>query len=263
MQSKYVADVGDFGKYGLLRRLTGLTDSETATPDLSLGICWHLVPDDCCRRDGRHVTYLNDTDQNRCLYRECAPLLWETLRGLIEGGNRCIHGIPRLSIFPATTTFYDAPLCYPFYASRIMREMLRDRWFEGSLRGTEGTDVVFVDPDNGLGPDLQKYRKTGPKYAYLDDLREFWDRGQSIVLYQHLGMGRPTAEYVEEHRATLRQIGVEPIALRFRRGTGCVFYILPQPRHEAQLRERVGRLVAGNSCWRINRHFEFVEVPHD
>ena len=39
MQNKYVGDVGDFGKYGLLRRLA--CPEFTESP-LSLGVIWYL-----------------------------------------------------------------------------------------------------------------------------------------------------------------------------------------------------------------------------
>jgi hypothetical protein len=38
VQDRYVGDIGDFGKYGLLIALCG--------HDLSLGVVWHLVPNE-------------------------------------------------------------------------------------------------------------------------------------------------------------------------------------------------------------------------
>ena len=38
MQDRYVGDIGDFGKYGLLRALCGR--------DLYLGVVWYLIPDE-------------------------------------------------------------------------------------------------------------------------------------------------------------------------------------------------------------------------
>ena len=43
MQNKYMGDAGDFGKYGLVRWITGVT--LTSTPSLNLGIHWYLTPD--------------------------------------------------------------------------------------------------------------------------------------------------------------------------------------------------------------------------
>ena len=38
MQDRFVGDIGDFGKYGLLRALTGTYPE--AEPRLSLGVVW-------------------------------------------------------------------------------------------------------------------------------------------------------------------------------------------------------------------------------
>ena len=60
MQDRYTGDVGDFGKYGMLRRLCGLRD-EDADP-LKLGVVWYrpnpeLIASESVP-DGRHITYL-------------------------------------------------------------------------------------------------------------------------------------------------------------------------------------------------------------
>jgi hypothetical protein len=51
MQNRYVGDVGDFAKYGLLRQLT-------MDDQLHLGVIWYLFDDETHNSDGRHVTYL-------------------------------------------------------------------------------------------------------------------------------------------------------------------------------------------------------------
>lgn len=43
MQNRYVGDVGDFGKYHLLKALCRGDDGKAA---LSLGVVWYLVPDE-------------------------------------------------------------------------------------------------------------------------------------------------------------------------------------------------------------------------
>lgn len=52
MQNRYAGDVGDFGKYGLLRCLCG------EPPLLSLGVVWYLVSDEQCDQDAKHTRYL-------------------------------------------------------------------------------------------------------------------------------------------------------------------------------------------------------------
>ncbi len=43
MQDRYTADIGDFGKYGLLRALCSPVDDGS---NAWLGLVWYLVPDE-------------------------------------------------------------------------------------------------------------------------------------------------------------------------------------------------------------------------
>jgi hypothetical protein len=56
MQNRYVGDVGDYGKYALLR---GLCDPD-ARPAVRLGVVWCLFPDETFNNDGKHISYLKD-----------------------------------------------------------------------------------------------------------------------------------------------------------------------------------------------------------
>jgi len=73
MQHRYFGDVGDFGKYGLLRVLSGLG----ADPGLKLGVVWYLFPDETHNADGKHISYLQRNDP---FYRECDEELYDRLR---------------------------------------------------------------------------------------------------------------------------------------------------------------------------------------
>lgn len=52
MQNRYTADIGDYGKLGLLRCLekTGL----------KIGVNWYLTPDEGHNEDGRFIQYAHD-----------------------------------------------------------------------------------------------------------------------------------------------------------------------------------------------------------
>ena len=51
MKDQYVGDIGDYGKYGLLRYLNSC--------GLKIGVNWYLTPGDG-RTDGNHTEYLDD-----------------------------------------------------------------------------------------------------------------------------------------------------------------------------------------------------------
>ena len=50
MQDRYVGDIGDFAKYGLLRAIRN---------GRRLGVAWYLHPDQGPEGDGGHIQYLS------------------------------------------------------------------------------------------------------------------------------------------------------------------------------------------------------------
>ena len=109
MQCRYVGDVGDFGKYGLLQALT-----LPNTPDeLSLGVVWYLVPNHGPAGDGRYTDYLKEKNAGR--FRPCNPLLFDCLKEIVDSDRRSVESIERAGFLPAKyyprkLTFKDAAL---------------------------------------------------------------------------------------------------------------------------------------------------------
>ena len=68
MKNQYVGDIGDYGKYGLLRFL--------ANQGIKLGINWYLTADDGSR-DGKFTDYLNQSSE-----RVYDPELFDALRAV-------------------------------------------------------------------------------------------------------------------------------------------------------------------------------------
>ncbi len=260
MQDQYVGDVGDFGKYGLLRALCGWSGTK---PKLSLGVVWYVVPSESHKNDGRHVSYLSE--QARPAYRECDPDLYDELAELVQSGRRTLQAIQKGNVLPRRTRFYDAPLTFdgmPGNGSNAqqLRMKQRNAWLTGSLKATEGRDLVFVDPDNGL--ESRSYSRTsqyGPKYVYFDELAPHIERGHSLVVYHHFSRSKPAQDQVTDRLAQLsaRLVGTGgSFALIYHRGTARAFFVLPARRHRATLLARARRVVSGP--WGEQRHFELV-----
>ena len=259
MQNRYVGDVGDFAKHGLLRRLSGATADDDLDP-LRLGLVWYMHHDERQGADGKHITYLTPTDKNEKLFGACDPDLWKMLGEFVREGRRCVRHVQEAGILPPGTLYYDATLHYPTAMPRPDRERNRELWFAEALQATAGADLVCVDPDNGIAKPDMMYQRRGPKYTYISDLQEFWERGQSLVVYQHLGHAASAEVQIAEKVAMLRGgLDVEPIPLRFRRGSSRVFFVLPQPGHRERIDARLDRMLAGP--WGQQGHFERAGGP--
>lgn len=253
MQNRYVADIGDFGKYGLLRTLCG--------GDLSLGVVWHLFPNEEGSGDGAHVGYLDPTPANLRRFKACDPILYETLGEIVRDGARSVRSIRDRGVLPLDTSFYEEPLSFdgmPGIGSRAIRERLehRSRWVQGALDATRGCDVIFADPDNGLESGTPRHHRRGPKFAYFDELVPYLNRGQSLVVYHHLHRGASAETQVRERLCQIGERLGEAFALLYRRGTLRVFFVVPAEEHREILLERARRFMAG--CW--GQHFTSVEM---
>ena len=230
MQDRYTGDVGDFGKYGLLRALAGVHPRED--PPLQLGIVWYAVPDG--GRDGDHRSYLDKPQE----YKDCDPVLFT--RMLAVQNTRAIAAVPRLGIFPGETRYFEE------YVPQIGRA----DWYSRAMTQTQNCDLIFLDPDNGL----RESDRPSPKHVLVDEVGPFVERGQSVILYHHPGRHTTHDAQITELRQRLgERFKREVIGLRYRRGTSRAFVIIPAPSHEPLLRHRLAAFRA--SPWFAHKHF--------
>ena len=195
MQNQYVGDIGDFGKYGLLREIFGRPEVPGSGCGLRLGVAWYLFPDEPPKdpnkpdnRDGSLTDYLYDKRDNHEKYRKCDTELYDELRRIvIQEKKRDVTRIRESGILLWDTVYYENSLSYPRKQPMPLRKSIRESWLEGTLAATAKADVVFVDPDNGIASEnISAWRKNGPKYVFMDDLNRFYCNGKSLVIYQHL-----------------------------------------------------------------------------
>ncbi len=254
MQNKYVGDVGDLGKHGLLRFLSGHTADDEGNL-LRLGVLWYFHHDEVhvgnprrINGDGSHTGYLRRTaNDDKAEYRDCDIELWEGLRDLVYRNARCVHCAARAGLLPDDTLYYDAALVFLEGSPPQLRRQMRDHWWMRCLRATKDADLVFLDPDNGIGNEADKHRDKGTKYCYPSDLQDLWSRGQSLVVYHHLGRVDAdiySLQKAQELSGTLE--GNPPILpLIFNKGTTRTFFVIPRPEHEEVIRARIDRMLAG------------------
>jgi hypothetical protein len=75
VKNQYLGDIGDFGKFGLLRALVGVSNQP-----LSLGIVWYLTHDEPYNTCGRFLTYLEQPER----YRHLDSELFDALRDIVN-----------------------------------------------------------------------------------------------------------------------------------------------------------------------------------
>jgi hypothetical protein len=256
VQDQYVGDVGDFGKYGLLRWLCGMTCADGG-PALSLGVVWYRVPNEG-GKDGKNLGYLDAPPKNRDWqrFRQCDEQLYDTLFDIVYDGlypvlqreRRNVQSVQEEGrVFPPGTAFYPDRLTFDGMpvigaAAREERVRHRDKWTEGAVLKTDGRDVVFVDPDNGIQvPSAEPHHTRGPKYVFFSELKRLTatPHPPSLVIYQHMNHREKVDRQI---RRRLEEIGARldghasPVALQFR--TSRFFFVVPTKAHRSVLLDR-------------------------
>ena len=264
MQDCYVGDIGDFGKYGLLRWLCGMFDDDDP---LSLGVLWYRYISGGKASDASYL------DRAEAGLRDCDPALFNCLREIVKD-ERSVAAIERSGVLPDGALCYPEPLQYVPWEPREVRAAKRLQWIAGATRRVADSELVFTDPDTGLEvPSVDRFElgkkgrdaNDGREYAYYDDLIPHWKHGKSLVVYQHL-RSISAKDMFEKRRGEFKRYfseDIDPIVLWWHRGTARLYFILPAPAHEKLLKERISALL--ESDWGKQQHgfktphFELVE----
>ncbi len=248
MQDRYVGDVGDFGKYALLRRLCGSSGERP----IRLAVIWCYFPDESHSNDGRHVSYLRSKEFNTLDYE-----LYVRLQTIVEANRRAISSISNAAILPEGTVYCDDPISQ-FGTDRLgpdARLNHRIQWLKSCTMRTWGCDLVFFDPDNGVEvASVPKHGLKSGKYIYWDELSPFWQRGNSLLIYHHLNRTASAARQVEvlAQRFVAKLDGAKILPLVFRRGSSRVFWLIHRGDDLGrELARRAADMLSGD--W--SRHF--------
>lgn len=163
MQDNYVGDIGDYGKYGLLREICS---------KITLAVNWYRVVSTKMNKheDGKFINYLLKPS----LYREYDPALFDSLYKIVVlEDNRRIERIEEEGLFQAI-----------FYSEIL--GIGRNEWHDQALKETKNAKAVFLDPDNGLETDnMYRFGGATEKHVKWTELKDYYERGQNVILYQH------------------------------------------------------------------------------
>lgn len=164
MQDDYVGDIGDYGKYGLLRKANAA--------GLSLSVNWYRTIKDknSKQNDGKYTNYLQQANN----YRHYDPELFDALYKIVElDKDRTLERIEKSNLLSAR------------FFSEFMNPN-RQFWHIKAFEETKNSDVVFLDPDNGLeSKRMFEQAEATFKHVKWLELRDYYERGQSVILYQH------------------------------------------------------------------------------
>lgn len=217
MQDKYVGDIGDYVKLGLLRALM---------PDRKLGVVWYRVPDEAGNNDGGKIEYL---EKPEC-FRSADPELFDHLKGVVCGGKKAIE-----SLFPMVPGAISYVECVTTTDPQANRREWRKKWFARVLEHLSGCDIVFADPDNGIvdDEDKRKGKKDFCKQIPLEEVRAL-ARDRCAIIYHH--NTRAKGGHDREVDRWLGRLGMPAIAVRAPAYSPRTFFVINP---DSEITERV------------------------
>ena len=219
MQDRYAGDIGDFGKFGLLR----FVEDE----DLSVGVNWYLTKPineiESKKNDGKH--------EIKDKYRECDIELFNALKDVFNA-ERNIKSIEIKQLLKTN-----------MYYSKLINIDNRDGWHNDALQQLSNCDVIFLDPDNGLEVDSAKHnKKMLSKYVLLEEVKSYLDKKKSVIFYNQRSRKKPKP-YFEDLYNRLKSTNIKPFSISFHRGTVRDYIILANAKHEEQLRNACTKML--------------------
>lgn len=247
MKNQYFGDVGDYGKYGLLRTF--------ALKGISIAVNWYLT-DDIIRgtgeTDGRFIQYL-EKEENRSFCPEVFDLLHSAV---IDQKIRDISYIEDSDVIP-NARYFNEKLPAKKRLSIEERKALREEWHKRGLAFCEGSDLIFLDPDNGLRKRLTKSPKMDMKYVLVDEAVDYYHTGANLVYYCH--KGRRTETKWEEYKKLLAPElpDASLFGLTFHRGTQRSYIFVVHPENaEEYLAIAKGFLETSETSWKKSYSYE-------
>ena len=176
MKNQYVGDIGDYGKYALLRSFI--------KANVRVGVNWYLTESDTST-DGKITGYLKKGEM-----RQFYPPLFDTLTGIAFHLDKSVADIRNSGIL-GDTVFFDEEML--FTGKPLERESQRKVWFDRSKDALSLPELIFMDPDNGLLVSGKTTRRGAEKYVLPEEVESYFRMGKNVVYYCHKGRRKEEA----------------------------------------------------------------------
>ena len=245
MKNQYVGDIGDYTKFGILRKLQ--------KANFSIGINWYLTEDDGSK-DGKYREYLKS---------ECKTSdgeLFTKLKEINDSGLLSVNTLEKKIIIQNAVYFKDKlQLPEEDYVNSFQ---YRAAWHAKALSALGKKKIVFLDPDNGLEvPSVNPFLhlSKGNKYATYLEAADYYKKGASVIIYQHKGLFQINEKKKNIERLNrLKQIGkTDPSNIFCYEADKRYYLFLAQPKDSKMIQGKIDEMI-GKDGWKdYLQKFEF------
>lgn len=242
MHPNFIGDIKDYPKYSLIRALAGVKLPKKN--QLRIGLHWYHNDQVPPAGHGQNRKFL----QNANIFRKLDADLFDLLMAFEEPMNRTFEYFEAHGILPLKTQFYGAQISFPNKNASKQNRLVRLAWTQKAHRVLGNAQLILIDPDNGLErPSYDRFERAALKHAYFEELRVFWERDQSLVVFQDSIYRKPSEESVrrvEQFRRHGYKGRMYP--LLFDNGTARVIYfVAPATKHRTKIVARIKEFLEG------------------
>lgn len=188
MKNQYFGDVGDYGKYAMLRCL--------AEAGIRIAVNWYLtdtVGEKDGTNDGRFTTYLKKNQ-----FRRFDPDLFNLLKDMVYPESKEPIGTETERIGQTGRTPDRSVLSFEekdmipgavYYHELLTDDReARNDWHKKALLCCKDANMVFLDPDNGpTPPDTATKKhlrgKKSCKFCFPEEIADYYRQGNDVVYY--------------------------------------------------------------------------------
>lgn len=228
MKNQYVGDIGDFGKYSMLRAFVDA--------GVKVGVNWYLTENDGSN-DGKFTDYLNKGKMRRY-----CPEIFDALIDIADEKDKSVTDIEDSGILPGVRFYSD--ILKPD-GTPGDREQERSCWFQESMHELADSELIFMDPDNGLLESDDPTKLGGEKYVLPSEVESYFIEGHNVVYYCH--KGRRPYEQWEAHKSLMfeRIKDAKPAILTYHKGSQRSYIFLIHEEDFVKYRKIIDRLLSG------------------
>lgn len=221
MQETWVGNVGDFGKFALLRHLID---------GRRLAICWYQTKRQSTGlQQEKYFGYLNRPGE----FRHLAPEVFDALKQIVAESPSERGRIRALE----TSGLVKGAL---FHSRAVPeRTSLRDFWTRELVDSVNEADFVFLDPDNGI-----QGKRLTPKHVALHEIAALRREDRVLVIGQRQAGQHSQAKFLADR---MWSIGCRRIELiRFRLVSSRLYVIAD---HNGSVSDRIASFARKWGNW--------------
>lgn len=222
MQDRYSADVGDFGKFHLLRYI--LLNSS-----YNLSQIWYMYPDESHNNDGLYINYFERV-------KDMDIELEEKFKEISQR-NRNVKALENSNLL--TNTKYFGSLVNENNKDDLE---YRKSWLQKAEDFSKNSDFIAVDPDNGIATKLIKIDETkdinlqnfddfksktkAGKYIFSEEIKSLYNNTKCLIIYHHLNRTMAHDKQVELLKEKLEDKYKKVLAIKYKPYSPRVYFFV-------------------------------------